>query len=338
MPQFRFGAGLATVRSAMTDRFSVVDGMSALDSEAHRWVRLLASGEATDVDAEACRSWCARSPAHATAFAEARRFWKTLGTAGDGWRADEARLAERQRARRVMSRRAMLGGALAASVAGVAAIRPPLDLWPSIFELDANYRTGVGEQRQVALVEGASVQMNTRTSLSLTSDPRQIELVSGEASFQVASQTMPFSVLAAEGRTSASDARFDIRVDGASVRVTSLSDNVDVSLGARSVQLRAYQRVTYSRDGLGDVVAIDPAIADAWREGLILCDNTPLKDVVAELNRYRSGRIVLMRTDLGELSVSGRFRTAEPDQALLQIQKVFGIRARSLPGGLTLLS
>ncbi len=322
----------------MTDRFPVVDGMGALDREAHRWVRLLSSGEATDVDAEACRRWCARGAAHAGAFAEAKRFWKTLGAAGDGWRADEARLAERRRMRHTMTRRVMLGGALAASVAGVAAIRPPLELWPSIFELDANYRTGVGEQRRVALVEGASVQMNTRTSLSLTSDPRRIELVSGEASFQIASQAMPFNVLAADGRTSASDARFDIRVDGASVRVTSLSDHVEVALGARSVRLRAYQRVTYSRDGLGDAVSIDPAVADAWREGLILCDNTPLKDVVAELNRYRSGRIVLMRGDLGDLSVSGRFRTAEPDQALLQIQKVFGIRVRSLPGGLTLLS
>jgi transmembrane sensor len=322
----------------MTDRFQLIDGMSALDSEAHGWVRLLASGDATDLDADQCQRWCAQSPAHAAAFNEARRFWKTLKTAGDDWRADEARLAERQRARRVMTRRVMLGGALAASVAGVAAIRPPLELWPSVFELDANYRTGTGEQRQVALVEGASVQMNTRTSLSLTSDPRKIELVSGEASFEIAPQTVPFSVVAAAGRTSATNARFDVRVDGPSVRVTSLSDHVDVVLGARSVQLRAYQRVTYGRDGIGEVAAIDPAAADAWRKGLILCDNMPLRDVVAELNRYRPGRIVLMRAELGDLSVSGRFRTAEPDQALTQIQKVFGVRIRSLPGGLALVS
>ncbi len=179
----------------MTDRFPVVDGMTALDSEAHGWVRLLASGEATDADAEACRRWCARSAAHVAAFAEAKRFWKTLATAGNDWRAQEAQLAHRQRARRVMSRRVMLGGALAASVAGFAAVRPPLDLWPSVFELGTSYRTGIGEQQRVSLVDGASVQMNTRTSLSLTSDPREIELVSGEASFQIAPQPAPFNVI-----------------------------------------------------------------------------------------------------------------------------------------------
>jgi transmembrane sensor len=103
------------------------------------------------------------------------------------------------------------------------------------------------------------------------------------------------------------------------------------------MQLQPRQRVTYQGGAFGDVIAVDPAMAGAWREGLIICRNTRLSDVVLELNRYRAGRIVLMRSELASLPVSGRFRIAEPDQALLQIQRVFGVRVRSLPGGLALI-
>jgi transmembrane sensor len=95
--------------------------------------------------------------------------------------------------------------------------------------------------------------------------------------------------------------------------------------------------VSYDGGGVGEVTTIDPAVAGAWHEGLILCRNTPLSEFLAELNRYRSGRIVLVNSDIGRLSVSGRFSTADPDQALVQIQKAFGVRVRNLPGGLALV-
>ncbi len=57
----------------------------------------------------------------------------------------------------------MLGGAIAAA-AGYLVIRPPLDMWPSIEELSADYRTGEGEQRKVMLAPDISVELNTQTS------------------------------------------------------------------------------------------------------------------------------------------------------------------------------
>lgn len=329
----------------VTDRDEDDQGLTPAEREAHRWVRRLTSGEATEADAAALRRWCAQSAAHRSAFADARLFWATLEPAGSALRDDEARDDARRRTRQILSRRAMLGGALAASVAAAAVIRPPLDLWPSIFELEADYRTGTGEQRQVAIADVASVEMNTRTSLSVGghSDGRTVALLAGEASFHVTaaratSDAQPFSVVAAGGTTSATDARFDIRVDGASVRVTCLADRVDVTHATRTVTLAPREQVRYDRTALGDIVTVDPAVASAWRQGLIICNNTPLTEVVAELNRYRSGRIVVLRSEIGRLPVSGRFRIAEPDQALLQLEHAFGIRVRSLPGGLALLS
>ncbi len=50
-------------------------------------------------------------------------------------------------------------------------------------ELRADYRTGTGERRRVALADGASVELNTRTSVDLRTDLAipTIELISGEA-------------------------------------------------------------------------------------------------------------------------------------------------------------
>lgn len=310
-----------------------------LDLEAHDWVRRIASKQATAVDASQLQQWRERSPAHENAFREAKQLWRTFGTAAAELRADEAWAIKQRRTLPMPSRRMVLGGALAASVAGVAVVRPSLGLWPSLFELEADFRTGTGEQREIKLADAASVQMNTRTSLSMRGpdDARMVELVAGEAAFRVSPEAKPFHVLAADGRTRSAGGRFDVRIDGGSVCVTCYSDKVEVSHGARSVGLGQGQRVVYDGGGVGEVTMIDTVVASAWHDGLILCRNRPLSEFLTELNRYRSGRILLVSSSIGELSVSGRFSTANPDQALLQIQKAFGVRVRSLPGGLVLV-
>src|SRR5262245_36004617 len=122
----------------------------ALKREAYEWVMRLTSGEATTADAEALHRWRQTSQAHRQAFAEANLLWDKLRPAG----AESAsrgrapiQAADLRGASRVTGRRAFLGGALAAGVAsiGYAVMRPPLDLWPSLPEMTADYRTGIGQ-------------------------------------------------------------------------------------------------------------------------------------------------------------------------------------------------
>ncbi|MDH2383624.1 FecR domain-containing protein [Bradyrhizobium sp. CER78] len=320
------------------------DELSVLEREAHAWIRRLTSGEARAADAAALQRWCGQSPAHAAAFSEASQFWKAFGPAGQSLLEDERATSRRSRVggrSPIMSRRVVVGGALAAAATGIMVVRPPLDLWPSLFELRADYRTGVGEQREVAVVDGVAVQMNTRTSIALGSGAASgtVELIAGEASFKVADRgAETFSVIAASGKTTSAGAQFDVRVDGASVCVTCLTNEARVEYRTQQVVLKSRQRVTYSDSGFDDVVAIDPSIAAAWQQGLIICNMMPLTDLIQELNRYRSGRIVLLNAEFGRNPVNGRFRIDRPDEALVQIERAFGIRARTLPGGLVLLS
>jgi transmembrane sensor len=328
----------------MDDTEETESELTPLQNEAHAWIRRMVSGKATEADAAMLRRWCGQSPAHATAFSEASQFWDAFGAAGQSLLDDQkAATTARRFTHRpmVIGRRALIGGALAASTAGLLVARPPLGLWPSLSELAADYRTGIGERRQVVVSDGVAIQMNTRTSISIhvDGDRSAIELIAGEASFTTSGrQFKPVSVIAAGGKASADSARFDMRRLASGACVTCLADEVRVEHRDRIVTLGPRQRVTYDGGGLGKIVSIDPAVVAAWQNGLLIFNMTPLADVIEELNRYRAGRIILLNQTVAQSPVNGRFRIDQPDEALTQIKRAFGVQSRALPGGFVLLS
>lgn len=306
-----------------------------MQGEAKDWVVHLATGEVSRNDLEALAYWRARSPDHEAAFVQASRLWQALEGP-----LKAVTLEERSNWARP-SRRAFLGGALAASAAAVtvgAIVRPPLGLWPSMTELRADYHTARGEQRRIDLGDQAMVEMNTGTSLDIRRDAgnvAHVELIAGEAALSVARE--PVAVVAAEGRISAARAEFIVRREGAAVRVCCLSGTVDVACGGRSSVLEARKQVAYGPSGLAPIVPIDPVIVAGWREGLLIFENERLSAVIDEVNRYRSGRIILTNTALGDQRVTARFKIARLDAVLTQFQSAFGARVTSLPGGIILL-
>ncbi len=319
---------------------------SGLRREAVDWVHRLASGRATTADAEALKRWRSLSAAHNTAFVDASRLWKTFEPAARNLRRRgeiPSGLMARPAARQTVHRRAVLGGGLAAASAAVAygMVRPPLDLWPSIAELAADYRTGTGEQRQLALPGDISVYMNTRTSVALRTpegDTDRLELIAGEASFKSTQrQQKPLVVLAGNGELTTSHAHFDVRV-GPAVCVTCLEGDVTVALQSDAKTIGAGQQIRYNSAGLGHVVPVDVELFTAWQQGVLIFRMSPLSDVVDEINRYRPGKVVLVDAALAQKTVSGRFRIDHMDEILVRLHQSFGIKSRSLPGGIVLLS
>ncbi|USQ51610.1 DUF4880 domain-containing protein [Serratia marcescens] len=202
-----------------------------IEQRAIGWVILLASGRATVADGEAFRQWCAHNPGHVKAFVECRKHWQGLQRAASDRAPDEA--SARSPAKIIgpsssarLSRRALLGGALAASI-GWLAISPPLQLWPSLDAISADYRTGIGEQREVALNAHVKLQLNTQTAINLLRQQGVVtgmELRSGET--EVLAQPgngLPFVVLAGNGQIQAQEALFNVRYIDESTCVTCLA-------------------------------------------------------------------------------------------------------------------
>lgn len=319
---------------------------ASLRAEALGWLRRLQSGKVTTDDLAALERWRGISPAHASEFAEASLLWTVLH---DAAQQAECAAATTPATATVLSpnfrpsRRGFLigGAALAASAAGAAVVRPPLDLWPSAMELAADYRTGTGEQRQLDLHDRVVIELNTRTSLDVRS-PRdgnvQLELLAGEAA--IASRpghAADITVVAGSGRVLSRDASFIVRKTGSNVRVNCIYGRVDVTCHDKSFALASGQQVKYDADGNGDVAAVDPELVTAWQRGLLMFRRAPLAEVIDEVNRYRAGRVVLLDPALARRQVVANFRLDRIDDVIDFISKAMDLRVRTLPGGVVLV-
>ena len=322
--------------------------------QASQWLLRLRSGAASHADADAFRDWCANEPAQAALLSGT---WSALRTAAEEIAqevAEEKRTgvsswadAALRRRKVNTGRRAFVGFAVAAGASWLA-LRPPLGLWPSVGDLAADYRTGTGEQRQFALSERVTVELNTQTRVNLVSTRtagRGIELVAGEAEIDAAAPApaqaaylRPVTVVAGRGRIEAAVARVNIRKMGDQVCVTCLSGTAMLDHPIRRVSLRAQEQVIYDDRRVHPISTADAAQVTAWRRGVLVFDGVPVSQVVAEINRYRPGKVILRNATLARNRMQAQFPIAKVDDVLDMLAKLYGAHVTRLPGDIVLLS
>ncbi|WP_447774088.1 FecR family protein [Variovorax boronicumulans] len=310
-------------------------------AEARAWARRLRVDHPTTEDAAKFRRWRAQSAAHAHAWAQTASDWRDIGPIAQAYRAQHAGSAVQTAIARP-ARRLFLGSALTATgAAAVAAVAyPPLGLWPSWSEWSADYRTATGEQREIELAGRVDLVLNTQTSLSVLdkSDKSvtRVELLSGEAAVRNRGGDI-LEVAADAGRIRLGTGSIEVRRLTDHIRVVCTEGEAELRHPSRTVVLQARQQVVYRRDAAELATLADTAQASAWREGMVVFHNTPLPEAVAEINRYRPGRVVLMGDRLKGRRISGRFRIGALDEALAQIQQLFSTGIRVI-GGVVLLA
>lgn len=317
-----------------------------LEREAIAWLTRVTDEGAADEDLAAFRHWQSQSPAHAEAYAKVSHLWQVMPSAIESLVQDGSvsiPAIPKRDAGPAMSRRFFMGGLATASAAavGYVVVRPPFDLWPSFSDMTADYRTGTGQQRRVVIAADVSVEMNTQTTIALrpgTPEFDRFELLAGEAVVSpAAGSAKSVQVIAAGGRTTAKGADFVIRCETGAVSVTCLGETVRVESGGRSVTLQRKQQVSYNNGALGSIALVDPVPVTSWRDGYLSFRQEPLVRVIAEVNRYRPGRIVLLDTGLGQGLVTARIRLDQLDDVIALVHDVFGATTRTLPGGIVLL-
>jgi transmembrane sensor len=304
-----------------------------LSREGVAWIDRLKSGRMTRADGEDLQRWIRDSPQHRQAFGEAVDLLQTVREAGRGLAEPEASIGKAARTRKFepMSRRVFLGGAIAASAAGAAAIalNPPFGLWPSVdqlaADLNADYKTDIGERRRVML-DRVTIDMNTQTGLALqpTASGAGIRLIHGEAAIDTPG--VPFVLQAGSGRMAANLAQFNVRFDGPQVCATCVAGELRVIHPRASVTLTAGEQISYTDGEAGKAVRSDPALITAWQRGILIFHDEPLSRVVAEVNRYRRGRIVLLDGELARRSVYATVHLDKIDAVPDQLQQFTGAR------------
>ena len=207
----------------------------------------------------------------------------------------------------------------------------------------SDYHTRAGEQRSIQLADGSQLLMNTNTAVSadINGNERHITLLHGQAQFTVAADTVrPFTVSAGELQLRALGTVFevyrktsgDIEVSVQEHAVAASFTNADNHPPTPPITVQQGQQLRYNH-GNGYLMppqAINDEIAGAWRQRRVIVKDRPLAELVAEIERYRQGRIFLGGDSLKNLRVTGLFSLADPNLALAKVQKILGLKETRL--------
>jgi transmembrane sensor len=301
----------------------------SIPEQATRWWDVLRGGEASAADKREFASWVVQAPEHVEATLRMARVHKALSRPGVRWPdttpetlVREAKAASDEvvlpmprrtgappepRRRRAMWVASGLAAALLLTV-GVSwlALSPP-----------QQFQTRVGEQRSVMLADGSRITLNTasRVEVRLGTDRRNIELLEGEALFDVAPDSKrPFEVRVGNVLVRAVGTEFNIDRRASRTVVTVIEGHVSVApTGARAKELRELamgDRVVIGGEGVGQIEkGIDLTEATAWTHHELVFRRRALGEIAEEFNRYNVARLQIRSPTLQRREVTGIFRT-----------------------------
>lgn len=202
------------------------------------------------------------------------------------------------------------------------------------------YATARGERRAEILPDGSVIEMNVATQLVVRYYPhrREVELVEGEASFDVSSnRDRPFSVAAGELNVLVTGTVFSVRREQDLVSVAVQSGSVDVSSGRWWVRdkatLVAGMMANMRQNGPLHVAQVDVAAFTAWRQGKVVFRDQPLEVVVREMNRYLAHPIHITDSRLKRLSMAGVFSIEDAEGFLQALQNQMPVIIMRRPDG-----
>ena len=306
----------------------------------------LLDDELSYADCQAWIAWREERPEHQAAYDKVARLWSALdsldpkalrspATAVDGRWSDAARA-------RPAWLPIALAGALLTAI-GIGILRydgAPLDRFG---HQSASFETKVAHTGSFQLADGTIARLagDTRIETDYSGKERRLTLVRGEAFFAVTKDAdRPFIVVAGSGEARALGTKFDVNKLAQTVTVSVTEGLVQVAGSAKDSSLAAAkqttiiglgERVSYSEQGLRPVekVALDQVVA--WGSGRLVLIKKPLAEVIEEVNRFSSKRILFRPDEIAGMAVSGTVDLSRIDDWLRGLEQ--GYPLQLLPGG-----
>lgn len=233
--------------------------------------------------------------------------------------------------------------AIAASAAFLCIASGALAWWH--FLQTPSYSTQTGEQRSIALEDGSTMLLNSRSRVRVrySEHERSIELLAGQVLFQVAKDKQrPFIVHSDDVRVRAVGTQFDVNQKPTGTVVTVVEGRVAVSKvqpGRRtgsvpslpspeppaSIAVSAGEQIATSLATISSPKEVDLAAATAWTQRRLVFDAVALREVAAEFNRYNSRPMVLDGAQVENLVIIGVFSSTDPASLLRFLRSQPGI-------------
>lgn len=292
--------------------------------QAAEWFAVLRSGAVTDEERQQWHAWLDVREEHRLAWQKVEAISNGLSLPKAAPEAASAALSaavmQRRRTLKMLSLFAITG------LVGYGVSRSS-DVQAVLADLNADYRSAVGEIRNLTLADGSELWLNTNSSLDQQYDARirRVTLRKGEVMIATHPDTQspprPFIVYSAEGSLRALGTRFSVRQLDGKTRLSVFEGRVEITpldaqAGSRIIE--SGQQVDFNRSEVAPVSAVDQT-QQAWSQGLLVADNMSLGDFIEELARYRSGYLACDPA-VADLRVVGGFPLNQADQALAMLE------------------
>jgi transmembrane sensor len=307
--------------------------------EASEWSLRLNSLSDDGATIEAWYAWCAADSRNIEAFERMQELWEGFETAP---------VTTASPSPRFFARHWTWSAAAACVLIALALWSWPNVMWPN----HHSFRTSVGEQRREILADGSRLDLgaDSQVAVQFSDARREIRLEKGDAFFSVAhNAARPFVVHAGGLQVIAVGTEFEVRVRALNtvvtvkegrVRVTSDGGGIGSNAGAEVMPIQAIegQRVTYTIPANSFVIAsVNPRTVESWRDGVLQFTATPLADVVEEVDRYTSRKIMIADSGVKSLLFTGTVTELGVDDWLKALETIFPITLVKSPSGETVI-
>lgn len=328
------------------------DHSSEIDHLAARWAARLDRGPLSVTEQDRLSTWTGQDTRHTGALARAmavnRHFDKAVALGPDY---AENLAGTTYPAGAVESRGHRQGWrrGLAAAAAGVLLLL----LGGLLLDQQATeYSTGLGEVRRLALADGSTLTLNTRTraTVKYSRNLRRVELLEGEILLDVLPDAArPFVVDSGDSRVTVTGTRFSVRRQaGRSVEVMVVEGSVEMRSRQPEragepapVRLAANTRALSQSDRIPEIQRMEPdetARRLKWREGMLAFDGITLAEAAAEFARYSDTRIRIDDPAVAERKVVGLFVATDPRGFARAAAVGLGLEAEEVPDGIRLVT
>lgn len=294
---------------------------NAIYDQAAAWAAKLDAGELDREQQAAFDAWIAADGRHYGAFAQACAHLLPL-----------AEVASNRASR--FSRRQIAAAGVAASLASLGVVGAFAKRWFG----EERYSTQIGELKIIPLSDGSVVSLNTDSEIAVRfmKDLRSIDLVQGEALFDVAKdKARPFVVSAGNTQVRAVGTSFTVSLLPAKpVEVLVREGIVEVTRPeapvAPAVRLAQDTRAVAPRNAPIVAASIAPSEVTrvlAWRVGRIAFHGETLQQAADEFARYSDIHIRVDDPAIAKERVTGLFVSADPIGFARAVASSFGLQA-----------
>lgn len=302
--------------------------------EALVWFTRLEGAPVNTVDRFDFLNWCEQNPENKLAYEQITELWAS-DIFAEALQLDEQRINHNSA---IKPRRILPGLAMAASLL--------LSVW-GVFQsnllhrLIADQYTSVGQLQTVMLDDGSSIILDTDTAIkvSYSEQARSINLISGRAFFRVHPDVVrPFYVKTDDEIIRVVGTRFTVNTLGSTpLTVQQGVVSYKTHNNSKEVKVIAGEQLEQSVNQL-DVITTDRQRAVfAWTDGRLKFTNQPFAEIMAEIDRYQPGLIIISNQKLSSLRVTGNYKLNNPSAIIASLAQATGAKVMKVSNYLTVV-